>query len=148
MCVTWRPSLGQKGPGELSRLWQRILIHCFASAGSREDRCKMLGGMQPPGPSCLLIKPWGLLQTSHTNQQSQILAQQRTPRVWVFTWATQNHGSGQAVGKQGSRPHKDPGRNVSGDYLSQRLQFSVSPILESETLTCSTQRFKMINQGL
>lgn len=142
MCVTWRPSLGQKGPWELSRLWQRILIHSFASAGSREDRCKMLGGMQPPGPSCLLIKPWGLLQDHQPHQPAvpNSRATGYTQGVGVhmgysepWFWA----GSGQA----GLQATRDPGRNVNGDCLSQRLQFSVSPILESETLTCSTQTF-------
>lgn len=117
MCVTWRPSLSQKGPGALSRLWQRILIHCLASAGSREDRCKMPGGTQPPGPSCLLTEPWGLLR-GHQPHQPAVPNSRATV---VYTQGTGIHmGYSEpwfwaCSGQAGSRPHRDPGRNVSGD---------------------------------
>ena len=142
MCVTWRPSLGQKGPGELSRLWQRILIHCLASAGSREDRCKMLGGMQPPGPRCLLTKSWGLLQGHQPHQPA--VPNSRT--TIVYTQGAGIHmGYSEPrfrarTGRVGLQATQGPGQECEW-RLSQRLQFSVSPILESETLTCSAQTF-------
>uniref|UniRef100_A0A8C9C0M0 Prefoldin subunit 1 n=1 Tax=Phocoena sinus TaxID=42100 RepID=A0A8C9C0M0_PHOSS len=85
------------------------------SAGSREDRCKMLRSMHPLVPNCPPSPGVFSRATSHTNQQSQILGQPYcTTPGGPFTWAT---GSGQAVGKWGSRPHRDLGRNVSRGLL-------------------------------
>lgn len=122
--LTQMPRLGHKDPGRswVQNLWEaeQILeeaphLPSCLSAGSREDRCKMLRGMHPPVPNCPPSPGVFSRATSHTNQQSQILGQPYcTTPGGPFTWAT---GSGQAVGKWGSRPHRDLGRNVSRGLL-------------------------------